>query len=541
MRTFFSMLLLCAFSFSMPVSAKVHTQQADIENLAEKMATSAGVNKHIMLSQLMTRIEGVEKAIGTKVDYRLALQIADCSGLTAHPDDPGKYGDGIKYSKIKAELAVESCSIAHQNGGDGIGLVLANLSRAYNKSEDYKSSLAAAKKAVSLNYPFADVLVANHYEYGDGVEKSESEQFRWYKSAADKGVSLSMRATSNNYRLGKGTAENIEKAYYWALKAIESNDGKGFYQMGKILEAKAANSRQPRLLLALAKQSYEIADENGLNLEKAVSSVNKKLNPNRFSPHAQKFSILSGRKIDGVFVEENHDLSWYLLKRAFADKDGNIFAIARNSHDGNLLTVWYQHAANKRDSGWYISFTRTGVIDAVRSISVTSTIAGKKEAIALDLSDSKIKNELFYYSMTGRISYRDVLLLAAGKHVKIRYQAPGKSDLRYTMALNDPDIVGGVDSTQTAKIIIVQLVDAARKLDKNCCNAPGIEPLSDDYENLYKRCKWVAGESLFKKDSIRQDCHMILKNSPWRSSLAIEPFKYNLARLLREIDGAIKK
>ena len=541
MRVLFSLLLICTLSFVTPSSANAHPQQADIDRLATNIATSRGANKHIVLSQLMVRIEGVEKAIGSNIDYRLALQIADCSDSAAHPNDPGKFGKGIVFSKIKAKEAIESCTVAYQNGGERIGLILANLSRAYNKSEDYKNSLAAAKLALSLNYPFADVLIANHYNFGDGVEKNDVEQFRWYKSAAEKGIKSAMRSTSDNHRVGKGTPVNYEQAYQWALKGVKNNDGKSFYQMGKVLEAKATKSKQSKQLLMLARQSYEIADESDFDLSEEINAVNKMLSPNRFSPHAQAFKTLSGRKINGRFVEEDNELSWYLLKTNLADKDGNVFAFARNAHKRNLLTVWYQHAVNERDSGWYISFKLTGGMTQVKSIRVTASIAGKTEYIPLDLADSQVKDNLFSNRMTGRISFRDVLLLAAGKHVRIHYKSAKKANPKYTMALNDPDIVGGVNSTQSAKVIIGELIDAARKLDKNCCNAPSIEPLSDEYHKYFKRCKFVSGDSLTNKEGIRQNCHSILKNAPKEYSLIVEPLKTNLDRVLREIDLAFKK
>jgi hypothetical protein len=309
MRKLFLVVGLCilanAASSSASVGNKAHPQQLEIKALADKIATEIGANKHIVLSQLMFRIEGVELAVGMPIDFSLALQVADCSDLAGHPDDPGKFGKGVEFSKIETELAIEKCTIAFRNGGDKLGLVLASLSRALNKAQDYKNSFAAANMAAALNYPYGDVLVGVHYFYGEGVAKNSGEQFRWYKSAAEKAMTVGMKETSNNYLTGTGTAVDLDLAYSWALKAIKGNDGKAFYQLGKVLEAISVDHKHSNHVLKLAKQSFEIASENGLNVRSDINEVNKTLLPNRFSPHALEFKNLSGRMVDGVFVEED--------------------------------------------------------------------------------------------------------------------------------------------------------------------------------------------------------------------------------------------
>jgi hypothetical protein len=205
-----------------------------------------------------------------------------------------------------------------------------------------------------------------------------------------------------------------------------------------------------------------------------------------------------------------------------------------------LLTVWYQHAKNKDDSGWYISFLHGGGMKSVKSIIVTAKIDGNTAKIPLDLGDQKVISDLFSNRMISRISYRDVLLLAAGKHLKIHYESSTKSNPIYTMALNDPGIKDGENSTQSANVILTELVEAARKLDKNCCEAPSIVPLSEYYHQIYTRCRATTRDSLLLKKSVPQNCHTILRNSPRIFSLIIDPLGTNYARLLNEIATAVK-
>jgi len=276
-----------------------------------------------------------------------------------------------------------------------------------------------------------------------------------------------------------------------------------------------------------------VAAENGVAVVKSINNINKQLYPNRFSPQAMEFKTLSGRMINGKFTPEQLNSNWYLLKTNQPDKAGNIFAYARTSHERNLLTIWYQRAAKDSDSGWYASFSYRGQMVGIDSIWA--------DFIELNLSDTKVVNELFSSRMIGRITFRDVLILSRSELVKVRYKLQTKKNtFTYTMALNDAKTFTDENKTQTSKRVLTQLINAARNLDKNCCVAPSIDPLSDRYGSLYMLCREKTMDYLIKNKSIRQDCHMILKNSKDSYQLILAPLNFNLERLLYDIDMAMK-
>jgi len=217
MRTFLSLFCFFTLTLAAPVGAQDNTQEQAARKMAAALATDTGANT------IMAIILGVEKSVGKSIGPKLALQVAECSELASHPFDPGKFGDGIDYAKIKAVDAIRECELAYDNGGDKIGLVLASLSRAYNKAKKYDRSLSFAREAVAVGYPFGDIIVAQHYHYGDGIKKDKAEQFRWFKKAAEKGVNAGMRTTAKNYTNGNGTAVNYDQAYFWSLQAIKQN------------------------------------------------------------------------------------------------------------------------------------------------------------------------------------------------------------------------------------------------------------------------------------------------------------------------------
>lgn len=542
MRTFLALLGLFALTLTISANAQDTSQEQNVRNLANEIAANSGANKHIVFDQFMTRIKGVEKAVGKPLEYRLALQLAKCADLAAHPDDPDKFGTGIAFSNMKVEDAIPTCELAYKHGGDKIGLAIASLSRAFNKAQKYDISFELAKQAVAVGYPYADVLVAQHYFYGDGMDKNNVEQFRWFKMAAEKGVSAGMRATANNYTEGHGTEVNFDQAYYWSLQAIKETDGRAFYQLGQVLEGKAVGNSKAQKLLALAKQAYEVAAGNGVTVAKDIKNVNKQIYPNKFSSHAKEFKLPSGRKINGKFVPEDNDMNWSSPKENLSDINGNFFNFARTKHDGNFLSVWYQHSLDRRESGWYVSFSHIGLLEDINSILVSSVISGKTENIELNLSDTQVDHNLFNVSTTGRINFRDVLLLSRGELVKIRYKKSAKqTNSTYTFALNDAEIYTGNEITQTANIVISQLIETARKLDKNCCEAPKIDPLSKRYGELFKLCREKTTDYLIENKGIRQNCHMIFKYAKGNYRTITAPLESNLERLLNEVENVMKK
>lgn len=541
MRKYLSILGFLTLALATVAQAQDTPREQNIRKLSANIAAAHSVNEHIVYNQLMSRVIDVEKAVELSLDYRLALRVADCAELAAHPDDPGRYGSGVNYSKVEAQKAISTCEEAYTNGGKDIGLVLASLSRAFNKAKKYDLSLSLAKQAVSLDYPYAYVIVAQHYHFGDGVKKDALKQFNWFKKSAEKGVASGMRATADNYTDGYGTKVDYNQAFYWAKQAIKKKEGKALYQVGQLLEGKAKNNPHANRLLALAKESYEVAAENGVTVTDNIKNINKKLNPNSFSPHALEFKTLSGRKVNGKFVPEQVNGNWYLLKTDQSDNNGNIFAYARTSYERNLLTVWYQHSTNKSASGWYVSFSYNGQLADVDTIRVNAILDGSNENIDLDLSDVKIVNDLFSSRMIARITYRDVLVLSRGELVTTYYKIKNKKNTpEFTMALNDAEIFTKENKTQTAKIVLTKLIQAARKLDSDCCKSPEINPLSERYAQLHKICSTKEYDHSILNKGIEQDCDMVFKNAKDNFQLIVDPLNSNLERLLNDVEFALK-
>jgi hypothetical protein len=540
-RSAYIFTLLAAMSIHANDVSKETSKERTVKKLVAEMSTNDS-RSHMLFDMLLTRIKDVENVIESPIDVTLALQVSYCSEAAAHPDDPSKYGKGVVYAKIKAEEAIKLCEVAYNNGGDKLGLVLVSLSRAYNKAENYSRSLGYAKQATELDYPFADVMMAIHYNFGDGVKKSEKEQFRWYKKAASKGVTSAMRVTANNYLDAIGTQANHDEAYFWSLRAIESKDGKGFYSLGKLLEKKAASHSQPKQLLQLAKQSYEVAKANFLDTRKDIARVNKLLLPNNIADDKVLFAkTIKGRKIDGTFYPTESNSNWYIGEKRL-ESEGNSYLYARTSYSNTILTLWYKHAANTQDSGWFADFFYAGnnEITEFTGMAVTSTINNTTEYVNIDLADPVVQQLPGTYRLSGRITYRDVLLLSNGKQVKLYYKTASKATPTYTMALNDPEINAGINVNQSANIILKQLTQQASQLNEQCCAGPKIAPLSENYKTIYKMCADKELTQSFSKDSIKLDCHIMFKTAHNSVSFMTNPFATFLENLLANIEKELE-
>ncbi len=83
-----------------------------------------------------------------------ADDIADCDKLASHPDDPdlSRFIKGVAYEDIDGHSAVRSCKSAIAKRPEE-GRLHVNLSRAYDKIGDNRSSMHHARQAADLGYP----------------------------------------------------------------------------------------------------------------------------------------------------------------------------------------------------------------------------------------------------------------------------------------------------------------------------------------------------------------------------------------------------
>lgn len=88
------------------------------------------------------------------------------------------------------------------------------------------------KKAEQGDVHF-QILTAQCYAEGDGIEKSETEALYWYKKAAEQGNVFAQVNVGKRFFCGKGVEENKEEAIRWYRKAAEQGFDDAQRKMGE--------------------------------------------------------------------------------------------------------------------------------------------------------------------------------------------------------------------------------------------------------------------------------------------------------------------
>ena len=174
-----ALLLLC-----LPVAALA--QKAGLEALipaARPGDTRAIDPKSYSYEEWQTKVKKVGWALVQKKQ-------TECDRLTAHQNDPHLTAPPVAWDALNAVAALKACK-ADLAKDPKNGRLMNNLSRAYNKANDYLQSFQWAERAVRAGHAYAHHTMSLHYQYGEGVDKDRAEEIRWLEKARGKGVPAS--------------------------------------------------------------------------------------------------------------------------------------------------------------------------------------------------------------------------------------------------------------------------------------------------------------------------------------------------------------
>ncbi|KAF9974588.1 hypothetical protein BGZ73_001986 [Actinomortierella ambigua] len=82
----------------------------------------------------------------------------------------------------------------------------------------------------------AQIELASRYEKGYGVNRDDSEAFRWYLKAAEQGSTEAQNMIGDFYYSGRGTPKDLVAAAHWTWKAAEAGDPKAQTCLGVMYE-----------------------------------------------------------------------------------------------------------------------------------------------------------------------------------------------------------------------------------------------------------------------------------------------------------------
>lgn len=155
-----------------------------------------------------------------------------------------KKGDDSLIDVSKDDADTIDLKIAANKGSLA---ALINLAWRYEKGEGVEKSLTGAfeyyKQAADQGSAMAQFMVANCFEKGRGTKRSYKKSFKYYKLAADQGDADAQTRVACFYEDGLGVKKSISQAFYYYHLGAKKGNGIAFLSLGKFYEEGLGTSR----------------------------------------------------------------------------------------------------------------------------------------------------------------------------------------------------------------------------------------------------------------------------------------------------------
>jgi TPR repeat protein len=172
-------------------------------------------------------------------DAQCALGRLYCEGTLGAP----RPWDGLAWNLRAAQQG-------HAQAMLQLGLRL----RADAEAASLQSLEAAAQRGLAQ----AQFLLAQHYERGQGVEKSLSKAFFWFEKAAQQALPEAMAALGVALHKGLGVAADFTRAWEWLHKAAALGDARAQWNVGAVYASGAPGvARDLKLAFVWCQRSAE--------------------------------------------------------------------------------------------------------------------------------------------------------------------------------------------------------------------------------------------------------------------------------------------
>jgi len=146
--------------------------------------------------------------------------LTDCDTYAASDQDPQRVTAGISVDKLNPTLAIPACEAALRQYPNNNRLAY-QLSRAYQKAENFEAALPLTRKAAAQGYAAAQYNLGAMYANGQGVQQDWAQAIAWYRKAADQGSAPAEHNLGVSYQNGQGVSRDYAQAAAWYRKAAE--------------------------------------------------------------------------------------------------------------------------------------------------------------------------------------------------------------------------------------------------------------------------------------------------------------------------------
>ena len=99
-------------------------------------------------------------------------------------------------------------------------------------NKEYEKAIELYKKAAALGHIGVLNRLGWMYQYGEGVEQSDTEAVKWYRKGAEAGDAKAMNNLGCRYQSGKGVEQSDTEAVKWYRKGAEAGNANAMYNLG---------------------------------------------------------------------------------------------------------------------------------------------------------------------------------------------------------------------------------------------------------------------------------------------------------------------
>ena len=190
--------------------------------------------------------------------------------------------------------------------------------------DDYREAVKYLTMASEDGWLDADVLLAQMYRDGNGVDKSIEKFMTYLTNAAENGHSKAMSILAETYLDGKYIGKDLEKAFGWYLRSALSGNLKSQYQVAIMLSSgigcekdeNAARQWFARYSSTLLNDSRKIAIETMKRRDTDMSFADDMLKAMSRNYNPQSMVSLAMRYRTGKGFKKNLQASQSLLEKA---------------------------------------------------------------------------------------------------------------------------------------------------------------------------------------------------------------------------------
>lgn len=132
----------------------------------------------------------------------------------------------VRHSRHVDTSAIFAPMLAKANAGDGTAQYVVGMR--YERGQDVKQSFVESskwfRKAADQGVSMAQLKLADHYKFGRGVTLDLAEAAKWYRKAAEQDNFAAQHALGKLYLSGDGVKQDFVEGYFWLSLAATNKE-----------------------------------------------------------------------------------------------------------------------------------------------------------------------------------------------------------------------------------------------------------------------------------------------------------------------------